>query len=109
MILYKNRENKWIETDQLSEAINITLPKSYNSLRFISVVGAGGKSTVCRRLVREWSKLGLRSVLTTTTHILKEPGMPFFDNLDAAATFLNDKVGPIELGCERMISLLKLK
>ena len=41
---------------------------------FISLVGGGGKSTLLLRLARERQARGLRTVVTTTTRILRAQG-----------------------------------
>lgn len=40
--------------------------------RIISITGAGGKTTTIRRLAEECEELGLRTIVTTTTHMKKE-------------------------------------
>ena len=42
-----------------------------NQHRIISVVGAGGKSTLIRTLAERLSRRGRRVLVTTTTHIWK--------------------------------------
>lgn len=42
----------------------------------IAVVGAGGKTTVCRTLGEALARKGQTVLLTTTTHILPPPGLP---------------------------------
>lgn len=44
----------------------------------ITVVGAGGKTTICTRLGWEFSRLGFTVLFTTTTHIRRPGGMPVF-------------------------------
>jgi probable selenium-dependent hydroxylase accessory protein YqeC len=39
----------------------------------IAVVGAGGKTTLCWRLVQELASLGQRAIFTTTTKIWQPP------------------------------------
>jgi probable selenium-dependent hydroxylase accessory protein YqeC len=42
----------------------------------ITVVGAGGKTTVCKTLGEALTRMGQTVLLTTTTHILPPPGVP---------------------------------
>ncbi len=43
----------------------------------VSVVGAGGKTSLLRRLAEEYAKSGQKAIVTTTTHVLKEEH-PYF-------------------------------
>ncbi len=44
----------------------------------VTVVGAGGKTTVCLTLARELARRGFSALFTTTTHIRRPEGMPVF-------------------------------
>lgn len=46
--------------------------------RLISVVGAGGKTTIIETLAREIAQMGYRVVITTTTH-MGQPDKGFYD------------------------------
>lgn len=64
-----------------SEILDLT-----GSRRILSVTGAGGKTTTIRRLAEECVKLGLRTAVTTTTHMKKEADFltdPSFEKLRA--------------------------
>ncbi|MBQ6388242.1 MAG: putative selenium-dependent hydroxylase accessory protein YqeC [Mogibacterium sp.] len=54
------------EQYSISEALQITLPEQ----AVISIVGAGGKTTLLTAWARELASSGKRTVVTTTTHML---------------------------------------
>ncbi|HHX36872.1 MAG TPA: putative selenium-dependent hydroxylase accessory protein YqeC [Clostridiaceae bacterium] len=111
MILYQDEGTNWRQCPSLADAVELVLDTNHarSAARFVSVVGAGGKSSVCRRLVREWSDRGLRSILTTTTHIVKEETMPFFREGSDVADYFAAHSGPVEVGVEQQVSPTKWK
>ena len=42
--------------------------------KIISVIGAGGKTTLIHRLAEEYQRKGNAVLVTTTTHMFAEPG-----------------------------------
>ena len=42
--------------------------------KIISVIGAGGKTTLIHRLAKEYQRKGNSVLVTTTTHMFAEPG-----------------------------------
>lgn len=54
----------------------------------ISVVGAGGKTTLIHRLQAQFAAEGKRVLILTTTHMWKEPGMLLYRTGDDACAFL---------------------
>ena len=42
--------------------------------KIISVIGAGGKTTLIHRLAEEYQRKGNSVLVTTTTHMFAEPG-----------------------------------
>ena len=65
-----NRNMSSIE--KLSEALDLDMI----SCRRIGLVGGGGKTTALFRLAREALEAGLRVIITTTTHMKMERGIP---------------------------------
>ena len=64
------KDDLWQETTSLYEAIGLrTLHKGS-----IAVVGAGGKTSVLFQLAKEAVDQNLRVIVTTTTHMFREPG-----------------------------------
>ena len=58
--------------EKLSEALDLDM----TSCRRIGLVGGGGKTTALFRLAREALEAGLRVIITTTTHMKMERGIP---------------------------------
>ncbi len=58
--------------EKLSEALDLDMI----SCRRIGLVGGGGKTTALFRLAREALEAGLRVIITTTTHMKMERGIP---------------------------------
>lgn len=48
--------------------------------RAVALVGGGGKSSTMFALAKEGVELGLRVIVTTTTHMLPHPRLPLTDN-----------------------------
>jgi probable selenium-dependent hydroxylase accessory protein YqeC len=63
-----NRE--WIQTDSLLEALGPVWPAG----GCVAVVGSGGKTSAIFQLAKELASLGKSSIITTTTHMFREPG-----------------------------------
>lgn len=63
----------FLESTSLEEAVGL----SGYSEAVVSVVGAGGKTTMIQRLVGEYVKTGRKVIVTTTTHMMAEP-FPWF-------------------------------
>ncbi len=59
----------------------------------ISIVGGGGKTTTCRRLMEDFEMHGQTPIVTTTTHMQKEEGGYFYgeENLDGLKSVLERK------------------
>ena len=80
-------KNNWRESDSLCQAIGIFNEETIR--KTISVVGAGGKTTVIRRILRECKNQKIPCVVSTTTHIqawdteyfLGEPSIEMFHKL----------------------------
>lgn len=80
-------ENKWTEPGSLCQAIGIF--KEENIRKTISVVGAGGKTTVIRKILKECKEQKIPCAVSTTTHIqaydveyfLGEPSVEMFRKL----------------------------
>ena len=72
-MIYIYRDHKLCETHSLLQAAGLAGWKH----PVVSAVGAGGKTTLLRRLAREYADEGRGAVVTTTTHILKED-LPWF-------------------------------
>lgn len=72
-MIYIYRDRKLCETDSLLQAAGLAGWKH----PVVSVVGAGGKTSLLRHLAAEYADAGRRAVVTTTTHILKED-LPWF-------------------------------
>lgn len=66
----------WQEQDSLYEALGLEEKKP----GIISVVGAGGKTTVIARLMKEHERKGIPVVITTTTHIQQIDAPYFLDH-----------------------------
>ena len=52
--------------------MNRLMVQHTNKKRIISVIGAGGKTTLLHRLAEEYRRMGKRVLVTTTTHMLIE-------------------------------------
>ena len=52
--------------------MNRRMVQHTNKKRIISVIGAGGKTTLLHRLAEEYRRMGKRVLVTTTTHMLIE-------------------------------------
>lgn len=65
----------------------------------VSVVGAGGKSTLLRRMAAEYLRAGQQVFVTTTTHIMKEDS-PWFlaDPEEASLKTVLEKYGQVWTG-----------
>lgn len=61
----------------LQEAGSLAEAAGLGAAPAVSVVGAGGKTSLLCRLAQEYAKAGQQAVVTTTTHILKED-RPYF-------------------------------
>lgn len=72
-MIYIYRDHKLQKTDSLIEAAGLAGWKH----PIVSVAGAGGKTSVLRRLAGEYAKKGCGAAVTTTTHI-KEEDLPWF-------------------------------
>ena len=59
---YKN--GKWEESGELSKALGLNLEKQ----SVISLIGGGGKTTMLRRLQKEYEDKKIVTIATTTTH-----------------------------------------
>lgn len=71
----------WTYLNEELEAANslrTAIEKSTGPLpKMIAVVGGGGKTTTCFTLAKELANEGRRVLVTTTTHIMDEPALPF--------------------------------
>ena len=67
-MIYIYQDNQLCETDSLIEAAGLA---EWNH-PVVSAVGAGGKTSVLRRLAGEYAERGSGAVVTTTTHIREE-------------------------------------
>ena len=82
-------ENEWKEPGSLCQAIGLFKEKNINMHKTVSVVGAGGKTTVIRSILKECRKMGIPCAVSTTTHIqardveyfLGEPSVEMFHRL----------------------------
>lgn len=82
-------EKEWKEPGSLCQAIGIFKEKSKNIHKTVSVVGAGGKTTIIRSILKECKKMGIPCAVSTTTHIqawdveyfLGEPSVEIFRRL----------------------------
>lgn len=70
MKAWYRKNNIWFETDQLLEALGL----EDFSQGSIAVVGAGGKTSTIFQLAREMADRNRRVIITTTTHMYREPG-----------------------------------
>ncbi len=68
-VWYQNNR-EWAEADSLLKALRPVWPDR----GCVAVVGAGGKTSVIFRLAKELEALGKRVIITTTTHMFREPG-----------------------------------
>lgn len=72
-MIYIYRDHKLCETDSLIEAAGLAGWRH----PAVCAAGAGGKTSVLRRLAAEYAKKGCGAAVTTTTHI-KEEDLPWF-------------------------------
>lgn len=94
--VWKIKQGNPVFFDSLCDAAGILPGKD----QIISVVGAGGKTTICYRLAKELTLLGQRVIVTTTTHMWK-PKSDFVEwNVEsgqkAASDFLENLAGHLE-------------
>lgn len=94
--MLKQYENgKWMERESLAETLGLT----DESIRVVSIVGAGGKTTCLRRLQLECKKLEIRAAAGTTTHIQYERNESFLECPDlGAAREILEKTGTLWMG-----------
>ncbi len=67
---------------------NMVLKQSFNeameltdvSAPRIAAVGAGGKTTILKRLAAEYAEMGCKPIVTTTTHMFKEDSSLFLED-----------------------------
>lgn len=71
MDVYYNGQNKWSRSDSLYEALGLERLSGKNGSGpyVIALAGAGGKTSIIRRLAWEGKKRGARVLVTTTTHM----------------------------------------
>lgn len=70
MKAWYRKNNIWQETDSLLEAINMR----YWQKGSVAVVGAGGKTSAIFQLAKEGVARNKSVIITTTTHMYREPG-----------------------------------
>ena len=79
------------EQDSITAALQVTLPDH----AVISITGAGGKTSLLFALARELSDAGMRTAVTTTTHMLhpdlmKEASIDLYDGISVVFTDATD-------------------
>lgn len=72
------KEGKLCGIQTIREALENRIPRVVNTVKteksapVISVVGAGGKTTILHQLAQEYVRAGEKVIVTTTTHIMDE-------------------------------------
>lgn len=85
MKIYTLREEQTLEQYQyagpaaLCRALHISMEEPL----LLSIVGAGGKTTVMQHLAKELSAVGKRIIITTSTHIYRPSGQEIYDSARA--------------------------
>ncbi len=77
MVIFQYKEGRLRERDSLLEALPFSKSKYPGERPVVSVVGAGGKTSMIREMAREYAAGGGRVIVTTTTHMMKED-LPWF-------------------------------
>ncbi|MCQ2508146.1 MAG: putative selenium-dependent hydroxylase accessory protein YqeC [Dorea sp.] len=75
------RQGSWIKQGNLVEALGIRQEEN----PVLSLVGGGGKTTSCRRLMKDFCQLAKTPIVTTTTHMQKEEGSYYIGEEDLRA------------------------
>lgn len=70
MKAWYRKNSIWLETDQLLDALGL---KDFTK-GSIAIVGSGGKTSVIFQLAKELAACNRRVIITTTTHMYREPG-----------------------------------
>lgn len=76
-MIYSFEEDRLCERESMIEALGLGNLPVKTRRPVVSVVGAGGKTTLLHRLAEEYRLQGTAPVVTTTTHIWRE-NFPFF-------------------------------
>ncbi len=71
-MIYTYSGERLHETDSLRQALKLEKEELRGQRPVISAVGAGGKTTMLRRIADEYVRAGIPVLVTTTTHIMKE-------------------------------------
>nr|WP_294493413.1 selenium cofactor biosynthesis protein YqeC [uncultured Mediterraneibacter sp.] len=71
-MIYIYSEGRMKRADSLRQALELEDTRLREQRPVISVVGAGGKTTMLRRLADEYMQTGTPVFVTTTTHIMNE-------------------------------------
>lgn len=88
MKIYVLKEKQGLEKYQyagpaaLCRALHISMEEPL----LLSLVGAGGKTTVMQHLAKELSAVGKRVIITTSTHIYRPAGQEIYDSARAVET-----------------------
>ncbi len=67
---------KWVPRNSLLEALELTKTQAPR----IAAAGAGGKTTILKRLAEEYRQTGQKPIVTTTTHMFREDSPLFLED-----------------------------